>query len=150
MSVKRPPNSAVDLMLYFTPLMPSCGLLSSSTGGGSDWARAGDAAKSSSAASRRGMHPFRRVIRMSRIASPFLRCEVHVARVRAVYGGVAHGARLVFAGLVVEGRHGPSGGVHGQRVAFETEQVDLAALQKPRVGRTVRDVAGDAALDLDG
>jgi hypothetical protein len=79
-----------------------------------------------------------------------LRCEEHATGVGAVDRSVAHRARLVFLRLVMERRHRGDRGIHGEGVALQAKQVDLAALEQSRVRRAVRDVAGDAALDLHG
>ena len=72
------------------------------------------------------------------------------AEVRAVDRHVAEGTSLVFRCLVVKRRHPRYGGIDCQRVAVQAQQVDLAVIQQPGVGRAVRHVTGDAALDLDG
>src|SRR5690349_17554282 len=79
-----------------------------------------------------------------------LRFEEHPVRVGTMYGRMAHRAGLVFLGLVMERRSRGGRSVHRERVAFETNQVYVAALQQPRVRRTMRCVASHATLSLDG
>src|SRR5580765_4640096 len=50
----------------------------------------------------------------------------------------------------MERRSGRRRGIDGQGVALKAQQVYVAAPQQTRVGRSMRHVAGDAALGLDG
>lgn len=60
---------------------------------------------------------------------------------------VAHGACLVFGGLIM-GRSG--GTLNRERVALEAEKVHLAHAQVAGIGRPVRRVATDTTLGLHG
>jgi hypothetical protein len=59
---------------------------------------------------------------------------------------VAHGAGLIFLGLVVCRSGEPQG---GSPVTLQTQQVDLRDAQKSRIGRAVRRVATHASFGLD-
>ena len=76
------------------------------------------------------------------------RLEIDLAEVRAVNKCVTHGARLIFLRLVMRGTNGRLRWhtAHRQRVALQAELVDLADLQQPRVGGSVRNVARGASL----
>jgi len=76
--------------------------------------------------------------------------EEDLAEIGAVNKRMAHGAGLVFLGLVVGWTDGRLRGhvAHGQRVALQAEQVDLAHSQQARVGRAVWRVATGAAFRL--
>lgn len=65
-------------------------------------------------------------------------------------GRVTHRAGLILLGLVMERWSCGSRRIHRERVALQAEQVYVAALQQPRVRRTVGGMAGDAAFSLDG
>ena len=62
---------------------------------------------------------------------------------------MTHGAGLVFLGLIVERRNRRRCRINRERVAFQTEQVDVAAAQQPWIGRTMRRMAGHATFGLD-
>jgi len=66
--------------------------------------------------------------------------------VRPVNCHMTHGAGMVLLRLIVECRNRRSAGIHREGVALKTEQVDVAAPQQPRIGRSVRHVAGHATL----
>jgi len=53
--------------------------------------------------------------------------EENIAEVRAMDGHVAHGARLVFRGLIVQGGEG------GKTVALDAHVVHVSAPKKPLV-----------------
>lgn len=76
---------------------------------------------------------------------PYLLSKEHVACVRSVNGSVAHGARLIFGGLVVTRTCRPLG---RERVALQAQQVHLTHTQVTRVGRSVRRVTTAAALSF--
>lgn len=61
-------------------------------------------------------------------------------------GEMAKRARLIFLGLVVKAGKRGSGRAGRRGMALETEQIDLAAFQKTRIGRAVRGVTGSAPL----
>ena len=65
-------------------------------------------------------------------------------------GRVTHRAGLILLGLVMERWSCGSRRIHRERVALQAEQVYVAALQEPRIRRTVGGMAGDAAFSLDG
>lgn len=64
-------------------------------------------------------------------------------------GHVAHGAGLVFLRLIVESRCSGWACVHREGMAFETNQVYLAAFQKARIRGAVRGMAGYTTFNLD-
>ena len=72
--------------------------------------------------------------------------EKHVAEIRAMYGGVAHGARLIFRRLVVRGACGPLG---RECVTLQTEQVDEAYPQHAWIGRAVWHMTAATSFGLD-
>ena len=59
--------------------------------------------------------------------------EENVARVRAVNRGVTKRTGLILDSLVVERGNGRRTRVDGKRMAFQAEQVDLTALEEPRI-----------------
>ncbi len=61
---------------------------------------------------------------------------------------MAKGARLILLVLLMKRRYGGSSGVHGERMAFKTQQVHLTALEQARIGRAMRRVAGAATFDF--
>lgn len=75
--------------------------------------------------------------------------EKEFIRIRAVDGNVTERAGLILLRLIVERRNSRSHRIHGKRVAFQTEQVDLAAPQQLWVRGTMRRMACDASFDLD-
>jgi len=84
-----------------------------------------------------------------RIECDFIRTsspEKHVARVGPMYRCVAHGACLVFGGLVVVG---PGGPLRREGMTLQAQQVHLAHPQEARVGRTVGGVTTATAFRLD-
>src|SRR5215467_3427215 len=76
------------------------------------------------------------------------RLEEEMVSIRPVNGYVTHGAGLILLRLIVERRNCRSARINGEGVALKTEQVDVAATQQPRIGRSVRHVAGEAELVL--
>ena len=62
-------------------------------------------------------------------------------------GCVAHGARLILRCLIVSGA---SRSLHGECVALQTQQVDLAHPQEPWVRRPMWRMTTGATLGLDG
>src|SRR5215831_19571479 len=77
----------------------------------------------------------------------YLSPEKHIARVRPMNGCVAHGARLILRCLIVSGA---SRSLHGECVALQTQQVDLAHPQEPWVRRPMWRMTTGATLGLDG
>ena len=59
-------------------------------------------------------------------------------------------ASLILLGLVVKRGCSWRAGIHCEGVAFQANQIHLATVQEAWVGRTVRRVACDAALDFHG
>src|SRR5579864_1861564 len=80
--------------------------------------------------------------------SPPLWLEEETIGIGAVNCRVAQRARLVLLRLVVERRYGRRGRIHSKGVAFQAEQIDVAAPQQARVRRPVRLVAGHASFGL--
>jgi len=62
---------------------------------------------------------------------------------------VTHSACLVFLGLVMERWQPGNTRILGKRVALQAKQVDLAALQHPRIRRPVRCMTGNTSLGFD-
>jgi hypothetical protein len=75
--------------------------------------------------------------------------EEELIRIRTVNRRMAHGARLILLGLIVESGSRGRPGIGGKCVALQAEQVHLGALEKPRVGIAMRRMARDAALGFD-
>ena len=67
-----------------------------------------------------------------------------------MYRGVTHRAGLILLGLVMKRWSRRSRRIHRERMTLQAEQVHIAALQEPRIRRTVGGVASDAAFSLDG
>lgn len=67
----------------------------------------------------------------SYLAAWFLLLEKHITGIGTVDGDVAHGARLVFRGLVMRR---PLRSLHRETMALQAHQVDLAHAQKARIG----------------
>ena len=61
------------------------------------------------------------------------RLEEHTAGVRAVNRRVTKRTGLILDSLVVERGNGRRTRVDGKRMAFQAEQVDLTALEEPRI-----------------
>jgi len=59
---------------------------------------------------------------------------------------VAHRARLILGGLVVERRRARRRSIHVRRMASEAKEIDVIDLQHARIRRSVRCVARKAAL----
>src|ERR1035441_3455129 len=70
--------------------------------------------------------------------------EEDVTSVRAVNGNVAHGARLIFIGLVVQRQE------RREPVALNAQIVNVVAGQEPRIVRAMRHMACRAAFGLHG
>ena len=64
-------------------------------------------------------------------------------------GRVAHRAGLILLSLVMERWSRGSRRIHRERVALQAEQVYVAALQQPRIRRTVRGMARNATFSFD-
>ena len=65
-------------------------------------------------------------------------------------GNVAERARLIFLRLIVEGGYTwrRSAQIRREGMAFQAEQVDLAALQEPRIRRAMGSMTRNTTLDL--
>jgi hypothetical protein len=61
---------------------------------------------------------------------------------------MAQRARLIFLGLIMEGRSSWRTNIRRQRVATEAQQVDLILVKQPLIRRTMRRVADYATFDL--
>ena len=61
---------------------------------------------------------------------------------------MTQGARLVLCRLVVEGRDAGRAGINRQGMAFEAQQVHLAALEQAHICRAVGHMTTDASLRL--
>src|SRR5258708_12066872 len=75
-----------------------------------------------------------------------LRLKEETIGIGSVYRRVTQCARLVLLRLVMERWNCRSRGINRQRMAFKTKQVHVAALQQPRIRRTVRSVAPHATF----
>ena len=67
-----------------------------------------------------------------------------------MYRCVTHRAGLILLGLVMERWSRRSRRIHRERMTLQAEQVYIAALQEPRIRRTVGGMASDATFSLDG
>jgi hypothetical protein len=74
--------------------------------------------------------------------------EEEVIRVRSVNRDVARRAGLILLRLVMECWDCRSCGIHRQRMTLETQQIDIAATQQPRIRRSMRRMASDAPFDF--
>ena len=67
-----------------------------------------------------------------------------------MYLHVADGASLVLIRLVMKRRRARRREIHGRRVALQAEAVHVVSSQQARIRRSVRKMAHDTALSLDG